>query len=182
MGKTPPPKKPSGLGYLPGSRGWLGWLIWPFGWVVDMPRLPDGRAGLCDRAGMCNRAGCRQSCDQISKGWFCLLLGGFGGGKLYILGVAGYNWPIWDVLALQGVREEAGEPTYGVSLINFFPIRQAVPGGPALAQFWFWAHLAGVSGRKNLYSGTRIIIIIYPAISAAIRGRGRMDASRCIWM
>jgi hypothetical protein len=56
-----------------------------------MPRVPDGRAGVCNRAGMCNRAGCRQSCDQILKGWFCLLLGGFGGGKLYILGVTGYN-------------------------------------------------------------------------------------------
>jgi len=35
-------------------------------------------------------------------------LGAILGGKFYILGVAGYNTPIWDVLALQGVREEAG--------------------------------------------------------------------------
>jgi len=28
--------------------------------------------------------------------------------KLYILGVAGYNKPIWDVLALQGEQEKAG--------------------------------------------------------------------------
>ena len=30
------------------------------------------------------------------------------GRKLDILRVAGYNTPIWDVLALQGVREEVG--------------------------------------------------------------------------
>jgi hypothetical protein len=40
-------------------------------------------------------------------------LGGIWGGKLYILGVAGYNTPIWDVLALQGEREEAGAHLYG---------------------------------------------------------------------
>ena len=35
-------------------------------------------------------------------------LGAILGGKFYISGVAGYNTSIWDVLALQGVREEAG--------------------------------------------------------------------------
>ena len=35
--------------------------------------------------------------------------GVFLGGKFYILGVAGYNKPIWDVLALEGEREEARE-------------------------------------------------------------------------
>jgi len=37
------------------------------------------------------------------------------GGKFYISGVTGYNTPIWDVLALQGVREEAGEHLRGDS-------------------------------------------------------------------
>jgi len=37
------------------------------------------------------------------------------GGKFYISGVAGYDTPIWDVLALQGVREEAGEHLRGDS-------------------------------------------------------------------
>ena len=41
--------------------------------------------------------------------------------KLYILGVAGYNKRIWDVLALEGEREEAGEHIHGPKLINFFP-------------------------------------------------------------
>jgi hypothetical protein len=30
--------------------------------------------------------------------------------------------PIWDVLALQGEREEAGERLYGAKLINFFQL------------------------------------------------------------
>jgi len=47
------------------------------------------------------------------------LLGGFGGSKLYILGVAGYNKPIWDVLAPQGEREEAGERLWGDRLLLF---------------------------------------------------------------
>ena len=33
-----------------------------------------------------------------------LTVGHEGGQKLYILGVAGYNKPIWDVLAFQGER------------------------------------------------------------------------------
>jgi hypothetical protein len=45
-------------------------------------------------------------------------LGRIWGGKLYILGVAGYNTPIWDVLALEGEREEAGERLYGAKLIK----------------------------------------------------------------
>jgi len=75
-----------------------------------MPRVPDGRAGMW---------AARQSCDQILEGWFCSLLGGFGGGKLYILGVAGYNTPIWDVLALQGERKEVGEHLCGDRLLFF---------------------------------------------------------------
>ena len=113
-----------------------------------MPRLPDGRAGVCNRAG---RVGARQSCDQNLKWWFCSLLGGFGGRKLYILGVAGYNRPIWDVLALQGVWEEAGGHFSGAILINFFPIRQPVPGGLARAQFRSWARSARVFIEKIVY-------------------------------
>jgi len=63
--------------------------------VVDMPRVPDGRAGVCSRAGVLNR--------RVGA----LAVGCVGGRKLYILGVAGYNKPIWDVLALEGKREEA---------------------------------------------------------------------------
>jgi len=40
-------------------------------------------------------------------------LGSLGTGKLYIFGVAGYVTPIWDVLAPEGEREEAGEHIYG---------------------------------------------------------------------
>ena len=49
---------------------------------------------------------------DVVGGWVCLLFGTLGriwDGKLYILGVAGYNKCIWDVLALEGEQEEAGE-------------------------------------------------------------------------
>ena len=44
--------------------------------------------------------------------------GGFLGGKFYILGVAGYNKPIWDVLALEGEWEEAGERLYSAKFVE----------------------------------------------------------------
>jgi len=56
-------------------------------------------------------------------------------GKLYISGVAGYNTPIWDVLALQGEWEEAGEHLHGAKLIKIFPIRQVVPVGLTWVRF-----------------------------------------------
>ena len=52
---TPPPKK---KGLLPWCRGWLGLVIGSFGsagGVVDMPRVPDGRAGVYNRAGLFSR-------------------------------------------------------------------------------------------------------------------------------
>ena len=89
---------------------------------------------------------------DVAGGWLCLLLGTSGGilgGKLYILGVAGYDTPIWDVLALQGERDEAGQRLWGAKLINLFPIRQPVPVGRA--QAWFrWLGLLGLDfHRKN---------------------------------
>jgi hypothetical protein len=42
--------------------------------------------------------------------------------------------------------------------------------------------LAAISGGVKLYSRSCIIIIIYPALSAAIGGRDGVDASRCIQM
>ena len=38
--------------------------------------------------------------------------------KLYILGVAGYNKPIWDVLPLEGEREEAAERFYSAKFVE----------------------------------------------------------------
>ena len=64
-----------------------------------------------------------------------LTVGCIGAGKLFILGVAGYNKPIWDVLAPEGEWEEAAEHIDSLRLINIFPIRQAVPVGLAWAQF-----------------------------------------------
>ena len=80
---------------------------------------------------------------DVAGRWVCSLLGSLGGiwgGKLYISGVAGYNTPIWDVLALQGEWEEAREHIYSAKLIKSFPIRQAVPGGLSRAPFCSWAH------------------------------------------
>jgi len=42
--------------------------------------------------------------------------------------------------------------------------------------------LAGVSGAEKMYSGSGIIIKIYPALSPTVGRRGGVDASRCIWM
>jgi len=70
---------------------------------------------------------------------------------LYILGVVGYVTPIWDVLAPKGEWEEAAEHIYGPILINFFPIRQAVPGGLAQAQFCSWARWARLFIEKKVY-------------------------------
>ena len=56
---------------------------------------------------------------DVAVRWVHLLLGSLGGiwdGNLYILGVAGYDTPIWDVLVLQGKREEAREHLYGARL------------------------------------------------------------------
>ena len=61
---------------------------------------------------------------DVAGGWVRSLfgtLGGIWGRKLYILGVAGYNKRIWDVLVLEGEWEEAGEHIHGPKLINFFP-------------------------------------------------------------
>ena len=69
-------------------------------------------------------------------GWGAVL-----GRKFYILGVAGYNKSIWDVLALEGEREEAGEHLWGDRLLgsfpirDSFPIRQVVPVGLPWARF-----------------------------------------------
>jgi len=45
-----------------------------------------------------------------------------------------------------------------------------------------WVQLAGVSGGEKLYSGSRIIIKIYPTLSLAIGGRDGMDGSGALWM
>jgi hypothetical protein len=45
-----------------------------------------------------------------------------------------------------------------------------------------WVHLAGVSGGEKTYSGSRIIIKIYPALSLATGGRDGMDGGGGHWM
>jgi hypothetical protein len=106
-------------------------------------------------------------------------LGGISGGKLYILGVAGYNTPIWDVLALQGEREEAGERLYGAKFENYVPIRQAVPVGLARARFCCCARRAPFFIIKITYMSSYSLFTYITPLSVAQRGaNGWME---CIW-
>jgi len=45
-----------------------------------------------------------------------------------------------------------------------------------------WAHLVGIWGEEKTYLGSCILINIYPALSATIRGRDGMDCSGALWM
>jgi hypothetical protein len=45
-----------------------------------------------------------------------------------------------------------------------------------------WADLARISGGEIIYLGSIILIINYPALSAAISGRDGMDGGRAHWM
>ena len=45
-----------------------------------------------------------------------------------------------------------------------------------------WAHLAWIPGGKNICLGSRLVILIYPALSATIGGGDGMDADRANWM
>ena len=45
-----------------------------------------------------------------------------------------------------------------------------------------WVQLAGVSGGEKTYSGSSIIIIIYPTLSLAIGGRDGVDGGGGHWM
>jgi len=75
-------------------------------------------------------------------GWCAHCWGLIGAGKFYILGVAGYNTPIWNVLALQGGQEKAGERLHGAKFENYVRIRKAVPVGLPRAQCCSWARWA----------------------------------------
>jgi len=53
---------------------------------------------------------------------------------LYISGVARYNKLIWDVLALEGEREEAGEHIYGAKFVELSQLgKQCQMGLPPLS-------------------------------------------------
>jgi len=112
---------------------------------------------------------------DVAGGWV-------GGRKLYILGIVGYVTPIWDVLAPEGEREEAAEHVYGPILINFFPIRQAVPGGLAQAHFCSWAHCARFFIEKKVYCRKYSIFTCNLVFSKWLGRREWMDGTEWVWM
>jgi len=92
------------------------------------------------------------------------------GRKLYILGVAGYDTPIWDVLAPEEEWVVVGEHVHGAKLIIFFPIRQAVPDGLAQAQFCSWARSAWVFIEQKTYI-TRYSVFTFNIMLSKCPGR-----------
>jgi hypothetical protein len=122
---------------------------------------------------------------EVAVGWVRLLLstlGGIWGGKLHILGVAGYITPIWDILALKGEREEAGEHLYGAKFENYVPIRQAVPVGRARARFCSWACWARIFIEKNVYRSKYSIFTYILLFFKCLGGREWMDGEGSVWM
>jgi len=89
--------------------------------VIVLPRVPDERVGVCNRVGLLSRG----LGALVNRYKHCQMWAGgcarCGGGKLYILGVAGFITPIWDVLVPEGEQEEAGEHICGPKLIKKFP-------------------------------------------------------------
>ena len=110
-------------------------------------------------------------------GWGALL-----GGKFYILGVEGYNKPIWDVLTLEGEREEAAEHIDSPRLIKIFPIRQAVPDGLARARICSWARWARIFIKKNVYCSNYSMFTYNILCFKCIGRREWMDVVESVWM
>ena len=109
-------------------------------------------------------------------------MGAILGGKFYILGVPGYDTPIWDVLALQGEWEEAGERLWGDRFENYVPIRQAVPVGLAWARFCSWAHWARFFIEKNMYCRKYSIITYNLLFFKCLSRREWVDGVGSVWM
>ena len=105
-----------------------------------------------------------------------------GGNNCIFWGVAGYNKPIWDVLALQGEQEEAGERLHGAKFENYVPIRQAVPVGHAQAQFCSWVHWAWFFIEKNVYYSKYSISIYILLFFKCLGRREWMDSIGSVWM
>jgi len=109
-------------------------------------------------------------------------LRGISGGKLYILGVAGYDTPIWDVLVLQGEQEEAGECLHGAKFENYVPIRQVVPVGLAWARFCSWACCGWFFTEKKVYYSSYHIFTYNVLFYKLLGRRERVDGIGWVWM
>ena len=115
-------------------------------------------------------------------GWCAHCWGYIGSGKFCILGVAGYNKPIWDVLALQGEREEAVERLYGAKFVELFRIRKAVSEG----SLWDLGSLLGTLcwffSLVNIHRGRYSVFKVKTPFSTCLRRRERMDGVGWCWM
>ena len=95
--------------------------------------------------------------------------------------------PIWDVLAPQREREEAGERLWGDILLGIlpirdsFPIRQAVPVGLS-AWFCSWARWAWFLMQKKRYYSSYHIFTYTVLFCKPLGWRERMDGIGWVWM
>ena len=115
-------------------------------------------------------------------GWCAHCWGLIGGVKFYILGVAGYNTPIWDVLVLRGEREEAGECLHGAKFENYVRIRKPVPVGLPWARICSWARWARIFITKNMYYSRYSVFIPIKPIDIGLGRWGWMDGKGWVWM
>ena len=79
---------------------------------------------------------------EMVVGWCTHCWAAIGGGKLYILGVAGLVTPIWDVLAPQGERVGAGERLWGDRFVELSKLGKRCQMG--LLWFSFAPGLIGI--------------------------------------
>jgi len=124
------------------------------------------------------------TCKQCQKRWSggALAVGYIEEDFGYILGVAGYDTPIWDVLVLQGEQEEAGEHLHGAKFENYVPIRQVVPVGLAWARFCSWARCGWFFTEKKVYYSS-YHIFTYNVLFYKLLGRQeRVDGIGWVWM
>jgi len=87
-----------------------------------------GRGCIIGQGCLVGVGGSVNTCKQCQKQWpgGALTVGLVRGHEIVYFGG---SKPIWDVLALQGEREEAGEHLQGAKFVELFPIRQVVSGG-----------------------------------------------------
>jgi hypothetical protein len=127
--------------------------------MVDMPGVPDERAGVYNRAGLLGKGALVNICKQCQKQWsggalaVGLVGGQLGAGNFYIWEEIIYYTPIWDVLAPEGEQKGALNHLTMRTRSPAFLIRKAVPVG--FLKLIFAAGLVGLS-----FSGLKICTLL----------------------